>query len=247
VTQFVVSLPCPERALSPNAHIHWRDKAAATKVARKQSWYWFQRHKPKKWKVGPVILEIEYRFGIDHEGLQASRRTERHRSLEAEPRRHGGRWSCARRLPRVGELRRVRIVQCIQGENPPVVITVRLDSTAKQALPPVPAPKGHIIPNAPRGRKGPNKLTKTVKEAFETVFKDLQKDPKNPSTCALGLKRSRTSSTRLASKLIPTEVKGEMNHTVTPNINCVVEAMAGAMEKIIVNTEPLGVDGRKPD
>jgi hypothetical protein len=116
---------------------------------------------------------------------------------------------------------------------------------ATQALPPVPAPKGHIIPNAPRGRKGPNKLTKTVKEAFETVFRDLQKDPKNPANLRNWAKAEPDKFYPLAAKLIPTEVRGEMNHTVTPNINCVVEAMG--VDKFIVNTEPLGEGGRKPD
>jgi crossover junction endodeoxyribonuclease RusA len=127
VTQFVVSLPCPERALSPNAHIHWRDKAAATKVARKQSWYWFQRHKPRKWKVGPIILEIEYRYGI---GMRDYKPRDVQNAIAAlKP--------CLDGMVDAGvvpddshewvNFGRVRIVKCIQGEQPAVVITVRLD------------------------------------------------------------------------------------------------------------------------
>jgi hypothetical protein len=103
-------------------------------------------------------------------------------------------------------------------------------------------------PNAGIGRKkgSQNKLTRTVKEAFENVFRDLQKDPKDPAHLREWAKREPDKFYPLAAKLIPTEVKGEMNHTVTPNINCVVEAMANG-QGIIVNTEPLGVNGRKPD
>lgn len=102
-------------------------------------------------------------------------------------------------------------------------------------------------PNAGKGRKkgSQNKLTRTVKEAFEHVFRDMQADPKNPANLRNWADREPDKFYPLAAKLIPTEVKGEMNHTVTPNINCVIERMANG--STIVNTEPLGVDGRKPD
>jgi hypothetical protein len=76
------------------------------------------------------------------------------------------------------------------------------------------------------------------------VFRDLQKDPKNPANLRNWAKAEPDKFYPLAAKLIPTEVRGEMNHTVTPNINCVVEAMG--VDKFIVNTEPLGEGGRKP-
>lgn len=111
----------------------------------------------------------------------------------------------------------------------------------------MPAPKGTIPPNAGKGRvKGSqNKLTRTVKEAFEHVFRDLQKDHKSPANLRNWAKAEPDKFYPLAAKLIPTEVKGELSHTVTPNINCVVESMGP--DKFIVNTEPLGEGGRKPD
>lgn len=106
------------------------------------------------------------------------------------------------------------------------------------------AAKGHRIPNAPRGRTGPNKLTKSVKEAFEHVFKDLQTDAKKPYALAEWAKREPDKFYQLAAKLIPAEIKGDVNHMVTPNISLVVERMEA---RYSVNTEPQGIDGRKPD
>lgn len=133
VSQFIVSLPCPERALSPNAHIHWRDKAAATKVARKQAWYWFLRHKPRKWKVGPIVLEIEYRFGASMKDYKP--RDVQNAIAALKPAIDG--MVDAGVVPddsyKWVSWGKVRLVQCIQGETPQVIVTVRLDDS-RQAM-----------------------------------------------------------------------------------------------------------------
>ncbi len=60
----------------------------------------------------------------------------------------------------------------------------------------------------------PNKLTTTVKQAFEQAFAALQQDPEAP--CHL-IKWAQTNSTefyRLAARLIPEEVSGNVALTV---------------------------------
>lgn len=37
----------------------------------------------------------------------------------------------------------------------------------------MPAPKGHRVPNAPRGRRTPNKSTVAAKEAFALAFEGI--------------------------------------------------------------------------
>lgn len=52
----------------------------------------------------------------------------------------------------------------------------------------------------------PNKTTKTVKEAFTAVFRDLQKDPKKPCHLKNWAKNNPTEFYKLASKLIPADI-----------------------------------------
>jgi len=109
------------------------------------------------------------------------------------------------------------------------------------------APKGHRIPNAPKGRTGPNKFTGTVKSAFEAVFKDMQADPTKPYALGQWAQKSPEEFYKLAAKLIPQDIKANVTgHMVlTPNINCIIDSMAP--DKTRVETEPQGVNGRKPD
>lgn len=67
----------------------------------------------------------------------------------------------------------------------------------------------------------PNKITKTVREAFLYAFNELQKDPKK-NLVTWG-KRSPTAFYMLASKLIPVELKAEVNATIieVPIINII--------------------------
>ena len=58
-------------------------------------------------------------------------------------------------------------------------------------------------------RKGsPNKLTKSVKEAFEITFNELQSD-KN-ANLATWAKENTTDFYRLAAKLMPTDIKADV-------------------------------------
>jgi hypothetical protein len=58
-------------------------------------------------------------------------------------------------------------------------------------------------------RKGkPNKLTKSVKEAFEIAFNELQSDKK--ANLATWAKENTTDFYRLAAKLIPTSLNADL-------------------------------------
>lgn len=70
--------------------------------------------------------------------------------------------------------------------------------------------KGEKKPN--QGKRGPGKFTGTVKSAFEAVFKDLQKDPKKPHALGEWAQKEPAEFYKLAAKLIPTELKGELTH-----------------------------------
>lgn len=60
---FRVDLPLPDRILSPNAHVHWREKVDAIKGARAHACYWFRREKPKLWTHCPVVISVIYSYG----------------------------------------------------------------------------------------------------------------------------------------------------------------------------------------
>lgn len=57
---FTVTVPLPHANCSPNARLHWGEKARATSAARKCAWYWFQRGLPVGWEQVPVMLEVRY-------------------------------------------------------------------------------------------------------------------------------------------------------------------------------------------
>ena len=88
--------------------------------------------------------------------------------------------------------------------------------------------KGEKKPN--QGKRGPNKLTKTVKEAFERVFHDLQKDEGEPHELSTWAKKEPTEFYKIAARLIPSELKGEMTHNhKLPSLE-MVEAAIGIKE-----------------
>lgn len=96
-------------------------------------------------------------------------------------------------------------------------------------------------------KKGtPNKLTQSVKQAFEVAFRDAQLDPKSPSNLTVFRDQYPREFIAAASKLIPAEIKGNLGVTVTPNVNLIIRGMSGEAVGT-VETEPLGVGGRKPD
>lgn len=70
--------------------------------------------------------------------------------------------------------------------------------------------------NKAASNRGPNKITRTVKETVLAVFNDLQDDPKvNLKEWA---KTKPTDFYNIAAKLIPTEVKANIDATVTQTI-----------------------------
>ena len=63
-------------------------------------------------------------------------------------------------------------------------------------------------------KRGLGKFTKTVKDGFSDVFKNLQKDPK--ANLMSWAKQNPTEFYKLASKLIPTEIDlaGQVRHII---------------------------------
>lgn len=70
-----------------------------------------------------------------------------------------------------------------------------------------------------------NKITKTVKDVFEKTFRDMQSDPSKPHALKKWAEVEPGEFYKLAAKLIPTELKGDFKHSVTPDIKLAVEAM----------------------
>lgn len=85
----------------------------------------------------------------------------------------------------------------------------------------------------------PNKITKTVKEAFEAAFNEAQGMP--GVKLSDWMKDNPTDFYKIAARLIPTEVKGELGHTVKVS-EATVLAMFGIQSAI---AGPKG-DGHTP-
>lgn len=66
--------------------------------------------------------------------------------------------------------------------------------------------------NTAAANRGPNKITKTVKETVLAVFNDLQEDPK--SNLATWGKANPGLFYQIAAKLIPTEISAKVEATV---------------------------------
>ena len=80
-------------------------------------------------------------------------------------------------------------------------------------------PRGHKgeprTPGSGRKRGTPNSLTRTVKEAFEIVFNEMQGEP-GVSLLEWG-KKNPTDFYRIASKLIPTDMNASLSGSVKVN------------------------------
>ncbi len=64
-------------------------------------------------------------------------------------------------------------------------------------------------------RKGvPNRLTKSVKQSFEAAFRDLQADEESPAHLLNWARENTTDFYKIAAKLIPEEVTGNVSLTV---------------------------------
>jgi len=63
------------------------------------------------------------------------------------------------------------------------------------------------------GRKAgtPNKITKSVRETFQSVFEELQQDPE--ANLLEFAKKQPVEFYRLSTKLIPTDIKAELGGT----------------------------------
>lgn len=81
-----------------------------------------------------------------------------------------------------------------------------------------------------QGKRGPSKLTRTVKEAFERVFHDMQRDPKSPSSLGQWAIAEPTEFYKIAAKLIPTDIKASVSGSIT-------------FPKLEVVAAPLGIIG----
>lgn len=77
-----------------------------------------------------------------------------------------------------------------------------------------------------QGKRGPNKLTKSVKDAFQHVFNDLQKDPEQAYALGKWAKEQPVEFYKLAAKLIPQDIKANVTATVkTPGLEVVAAAL----------------------
>lgn len=87
--------------------------------------------------------------------------------------------------------------------------------------------KGEKRPN--QGKRGPGKLTQTVKEAFEQAFKDLQ-GKESEAHLLTWARENPTDFYRIAAKLIPNaveaEVNGQMSHSITKIVREIVDPKA---------------------
>lgn len=74
--------------------------------------------------------------------------------------------------------------------------------------------KGKFLPGNPGKQKGTtNKLTRTVRETVLAAFTELQADPVN--NIVAWAKTEPTEFYKIAAKLIPTEIKGDLQITKT--------------------------------
>jgi len=76
------------------------------------------------------------------------------------------------------------------------------------------APKGHIKKGG-RTKGTQNKLTQSVKDAFEAAFSDLQGDENN--SLLAWAKKNPTDFYKLAAKLIPLQVTGKDGERLFPD------------------------------
>lgn len=75
-------------------------------------------------------------------------------------------------------------------------------------------------------KKGtPNSITRTVKQAFELAFADAQADPKCPANLNNFKHEFPKEFIAAAAKLIPAEIRGQVDVQVTPKVECVIGAM----------------------
>lgn len=98
----------------------------------------------------------------------------------------------------------------------------------------MPAAKGTRPPNAGKGRKAgsQNKLTKSVKDAFQAVFTDLQTDPKKPYALGNWARAQPDEFYKLAAKLIPTDIKASVDATVkAPGLEVAAAALGLPVKK----------------
>lgn len=79
-------------------------------------------------------------------------------------------------------------------------------------------PRGKPFPKGNTGRiKGTqNKLTRTVKETVLAVFNELQADP--TAKLVAWAKVETTEFYKIAAKLIPTEISGQIDNTINLHI-----------------------------
>jgi hypothetical protein len=85
----------------------------------------------------------------------------------------------------------------------------------------------------------PNKVTKTVKEAFEAAFRTAQ--------AIEGLKlddwakANPTEFYKVCAKLIPSEIKGQVDHTVrAPQLEVVAAALGVSKDVLLQSQQPAG-------
>jgi hypothetical protein len=99
--------------------------------------------------------------------------------------------------------------------------------------------KGEKRPNQGRPKGRVNKITQTVKESFEAAFRSAQELP--------GVKledwaqANPTEFYKIAARLIPSEIKGQVDHTVrAPQLEVVAAALGVSTDVLLQSKDAVG-------
>lgn len=98
--------------------------------------------------------------------------------------------------------------------------------------------KGQVANPSGRPKGAVNKLTKTVREAFEDAFTELQKDPAKPYALVPWATKNPDKFYLLAQKLIPTQVQATVDDvTELPPVERAAR-LAALTAKLAARSEP---------
>ena len=86
----------------------------------------------------------------------------------------------------------------------------------------------------------PNKITRTVRVAFEEAFRDINVDPAQPYALASWAKKNPTEFYRLASKLIPVQVAATIDDVTELDATQRAARLAAMTARLEARQEAMG-------